>query len=253
MKISTFCSWNWMTIYCALEWQPLVKLSANFLLDWVSFSHQNEWLQCRFEWFSQTRILVKITHYCHSSGVKTLILSVHVTKFTEAFSLNLSVFTSHSVWIRNGKWWGLMKPRDSVIMEILIRFSCQRGSKRDPDTRAEGSVGTDQEWIWRSEPNTRAWARWGERGMGKGGRYTRTWACWGERGLEKGETDARARDKWSPIHDTSIASVVEISKSLNGTLTGLKRQKYSLQPSQRNSKQFTISVSLDNGICSKLF
>ena len=82
---------------CALEWQPLVKLSANFLLNWVSVSHQNEWLQCRFEWFSQTRILVKITHYCHSSGVKTLILSVHVTKSTEAFSLNLSVFTSHSV------------------------------------------------------------------------------------------------------------------------------------------------------------
>ena len=102
MKINTFCSWNWMTIYCALEWQPLVKLSANFLLNWVSVSHQNEWLRCRFEWFSQTRIMVKITQYCHSFWVKTLILSINVTNFIEPVSLNRSVFTSHS---------GLMKPR----------------------------------------------------------------------------------------------------------------------------------------------
>ena len=146
-----------------------------------------------------------------------------------------------------------MRPWDSVIMEISIRFSCQRGAKWDPDTRAERSIGTAQEWIWRNEPNTRAWARWGERGMEKGARDTRAWARWGERGMEKGKRDAR--DKWSPIHDTSsTSSVIEISKWLNGTLTGLKRQKhYSLQPSQRNSKQIPITVSLDDGICSKLF
>ena len=29
----------------------------------------------------------------------------------------------------------------------LIRSSCKRGSERDPDTRAEGSIGTDEESI----------------------------------------------------------------------------------------------------------
>ena len=40
-----------------------------------------------------------------------------------------------------------MKPQDLLIMEISIRFSSQRGSERDPDPGAEGSIGTDQAKI----------------------------------------------------------------------------------------------------------
>ena len=69
------------------------QYNDNLLWIGVSISHQNEWLQCLFEWFSG----VKITQYCHSSWVKTLIWSMYVTKFTALFALNLNVFTFHSV------------------------------------------------------------------------------------------------------------------------------------------------------------
>ena len=139
---------------------------------------------------------------------------------------------SNYIWIGDDKWWVSMEPRDS---EVLIRFSWQRGSERDPDTRAERSIGTDRERIWRSKPNTRAWA------------------CWGERGMEKGERDIWARDKRSPILATSTSRTrVETSKSLNGALPALTWHKYSLRRSQRNSKQRPVVVS-DNGSCSKLF
>ena len=142
------------------------------------------------------------------------------------------------------------EPQDSASVDILIRFGCRRGPERDPDSRAEGSIGTDQERIWRSKPNTRAWA-W--RGSPKTCTWiwskpnTRAWACWGERGMEKGEKDTRVRDEWNPVYDT-----VDSGKSLNGTLPGLKWQKCRLQPSQGNSKQSEIGVS-NNGISSKLF
>jgi len=67
---------------------------------------------------------------------------------------------SNYIWIGNKKWWVSMKPQDSTSMEILIRFSWQQGSEWDPDTRAEGKFGTDQERIWRSKPNRRVWDKW---------------------------------------------------------------------------------------------
>jgi len=42
---------------------------------------------------------------------------------------------SDYIWLRNNKWWELMKPQDLVIMEILISFSWQQGFEQDPDTR----------------------------------------------------------------------------------------------------------------------
>ena len=74
-------------------------------------------------------------------------------------------------------------------MEILIRFSFQRRSGRDPDTRAEGSIGTDQERIWRCKPHTHAWAWRGKpktrARASRGKPKTRAWASKLRRGKPK--------------------------------------------------------------------
>ena len=101
---------------------------------------------------------------------------------------------SNHIWIGIENWWGSMKPQGSVIIKFWIRFCSQPGSERDPDTRAQGSTGTDQERIWRSKPNTRVWA-W------RSNPKTHAWSCWGHRGMEKDERDAWARGKWSPLRD----------------------------------------------------
>ena len=92
--------------------------------NWVSIAHQNEWLQCPFEWFSQSKIMIRITQYCHSSWVKTLILSVYVTKFTELFSLNVSVFTSQCQAELRRIWNRLCGGQMRMICQVRMTSTC---------------------------------------------------------------------------------------------------------------------------------